>query len=83
MQALGDPLAPGDALRVSGDGSGLQVLVRAQQGRNLVEARFDKLNLGHGREAVVKVEKGTEAPTVSLDGKRPVERRIIKTQPAP
>jgi hypothetical protein len=83
VQALGDPLAPGDTMKVFGDGSGLQILVRAQQGRHLVEARFDKLDLGGGREAVVKVEKGTGGPTVLLDGKKPVERRIITVQPAP
>jgi len=83
VQVLGDPLAPGDELGVSGGGRGLQVLVRAQQGSHLVEARFDNLNLGHGREAVVTVEEGRAAPIVLLDGRRPVERRILRVPPPP
>ncbi len=82
VQALGDPLAPGDGLTVSGDGAGLQVLVRAQQGSHLVEARFDNLNLRHGRESAVKVEQGRAAPIVLLDGRRPVERRILRVPPS-
>jgi len=81
VQALGDPLAPGDALTVSGGGGGLQVLVRAQQGTHLLEARFDNVNLDVGLEAVVEVEKGRAAPAVRLDGKRPVERRVLKVPP--
>jgi hypothetical protein len=53
--------------------------VRAQQGRYLVEARFDRL--GHGGEAVIKVTKGTQGPTVLLHGRRPVERRVLRVQP--
>jgi hypothetical protein len=58
------------------------VLVRAQQGSHLVEARFDNLNLRHGRESAVKVEQGRAAPIVLLDGRRPVERRILRVPPS-
>jgi hypothetical protein len=77
VQALGDPLAPGDELRVSGSGQGLQVLVRAQQGPYLVEARFSNVDVGPGRAALARVEAGTKGPTVLLDGREPVELRTL------
>ncbi len=79
VQALGDPLTPGESVTVTGAGPAEQALVRAQQGRYLVEARFDRL--GHGGEAVIKVTKGTQGPTVLLHGRRPVERRVLRVQP--
>jgi hypothetical protein len=81
VQALGDPLAPGETVTITGGGPGVQVLVRAQQGRYLVEARFDTLGLAHRLEAVVRVSRGGEGPTVALDGHKPVERRVLKVQP--
>jgi hypothetical protein len=81
VQALGDPLAPGDTLRVSGSGRGLQVLVRAQQGAYLVEARFASVDVGPGNAMVARVERGTKGPTVLLDGKEPVEERTLNVSP--
>jgi hypothetical protein len=77
VQALGDPLAPGDSLRVSGTGHGLQVLVRAQQGPYRVEARFANVSVGAGQTALAQVEKGSKGPTVLLNGQGPVEQRTL------
>lgn len=77
VQACGDPLAPGDELRVSGSGQGLRVLVRAQQGPYLVEARFPNVDVGPGRPASVRVEEGMNGPAVLLDGREPVEVRTL------
>jgi Vacuolar protein sorting-associated protein 62 len=81
VQALGDPLAPGDALRVSGSAQGVQVLARAQQGPYLVEARFAGVDVGPGSATLARVERGTKGPTVLLDGKEPVEQRTLTVSP--
>jgi hypothetical protein len=78
VQALGDPLAPGDTVTVTGGSPGVQILVRAQQGQYLVDARFE---IHNGGMAVVRVGKGTRVPTVLLNGRGPIERRILKVQP--
>jgi hypothetical protein len=81
VQALGDPLAPGDVLRVSGSGHGLQVLVRAQQGPYLVDARFANVDVGPGRAALARIDRGTRGPTVLLDGREPIEERTLNVTP--
>jgi hypothetical protein len=86
VQTLGNPLSPGEAVTVTGGSAGTQLLVRAQQGRFIVEARFDNLGPGKDRRAVVtigKAAKGSEGPTILLGGRRPVERRIIEVQQPP
>jgi hypothetical protein len=81
VQALGDPLAPGDELRVSGSARGLQVLVRAQQGPYLVEARFSNVDIDPGHAALARVQGGTKRPRVLLDGRGPVELRTLNVSP--
>jgi hypothetical protein len=44
----------------------------------LVDARFE---MRHGRNAVVRIGKGTEGPSVLLDGRQLIERRILKVPP--
>jgi hypothetical protein len=78
VQAVGDPLGPGETVTVSGGGPKLQVLVRAQDGPLLVEARFADLGLPAGQTAVATVAKGgNEGPTVTIAGRQPVERRVL------
>jgi hypothetical protein len=83
VQALGDPLAPGDIATVTGGRSQTQLLVRAQSGRFLVEARFDKLALDLHHRAVIRVGEGAEGPSIIAAGRHPVERRIIEIDQPP
>lgn len=83
VQALGDPLAPGDVATVTGGRSQTQLLVRAQSGRFVVEARFDKLGLDLHHRAVIRVGEGAEGPSIIAAGRQPVERRIIEIDQPP
>jgi hypothetical protein len=79
VQALGDPLRPGERLSVLADGSGTQVLVRAEQAGVVVEARFAGLASSAGQRVVITVAPGTDGPLVLADGQRPVERRVLES----
>jgi Vacuolar protein sorting-associated protein 62 len=81
VQALGEPLAPGDSLRISGSGQGLQVLVRAEQGPYLVEARFGNVDVSPGSSALARIGSGPSGPMVRLDGREPVEVRTLTVSP--
>jgi hypothetical protein len=83
VQALGDPLEAGDTVAVKGSGEEIQVLIRAQEGQFVVEARFDRVNLEAGEVGLVEISSGAEEPNVLLDGHRPVERRIHELDPLP
>jgi hypothetical protein len=65
---------------VTGDSPDAQLMVRAQQGRFLIDARFDRLGLKRHYKAVVSIGKGPEGPIALLAGRPPVERRILRTQ---
>jgi hypothetical protein len=78
VQALGDPLRPGDSLTVAADGPATQVLVRAEQAGVVVEARFSGLAAQAGQRIAITVAAGADGPVVLADGRRPVERRILE-----
>jgi hypothetical protein len=78
VQALGAPLEPGDKVVVTGATAGDQILVRAQRGRHLVEARFVPRQLRPGGKAIVEVRAEHRRPKLRLDGRRPVEQRVLK-----
>ncbi|MEY2441193.1 MAG: Vacuolar protein sorting-associated protein 62 [bacterium] len=88
VQALGDPLAPDSTITVSGGSAQTQVLVRAQRGEQIVEARFGKLGLGSGRSAVLKVRSAGSYDDVvrlvvpGMPSRAPDELRVVRTQPA-
>jgi hypothetical protein len=83
VQAVEAPLSPGETVTASGGGPGLQILVRARQGRFLTEARFADLGLAPGQQAVVTVAEGAEGPIVTMNGRPPVERRVLEVKPTP
>jgi hypothetical protein len=86
VQALGDPLAPGSTITVSGGSAQTQVLVRAQRGEQIVEARFGQLGLGSGRSAVLKVRSASSYDDVvrlvvpGKPSRGPDELRIVRRQ---
>jgi hypothetical protein len=88
VQALGDPLEPGSTITVSGGSAKTQVLVRAQSGAQIVEARFGRLGLGGGRSAVLKVRSADSYDDVvrlvqpGQPSLAPDELRIVRKQPA-
>jgi hypothetical protein len=85
VQALGAPLGPGEAVTVTSGGPGSQVLVRAQDGRYVVEARFDRLGLAEGEAAVIRIERGARAPEITLGDERrsPVDVRTVEIDAPP
>lgn len=78
VQALGDPLRPGDGFTVVADGPATQVLVRAEQGNVVAEDRFAGLRAKPGQTLAITVVRGSDGPVVLADGHRPVERRILE-----
>ena len=66
VQALGpQPLAPGDGVTVSGAGPDTQLLVRAQQGQELLEARFDPFGpTSHNTTVAIKIRPGRRQPII-------------------
>jgi hypothetical protein len=88
VQALGDPLVPGSSLTVSGGAAQTQVLVRAQSGKQIVEARFGGLGLGGGRSVVFKVRRARSYDGVvrlvrpGRASRGPDELRIVRAPPA-
>jgi hypothetical protein len=83
VQALGAPLTPGETVTVTGTSPNIQLLVRAQQGRFVVETRFDKLDLQERKKVVVTVGEGAEGPVLRAGDRKPVERRILEIEPTP
>jgi hypothetical protein len=79
VQALGDPLRPGERLTVLADGPATQVLVRAEQAGVVVEARFAGVASSAGQRVVITVEPGADGPLVLADGHRPLERRVLES----
>jgi hypothetical protein len=87
VQALGDPLTDGSTITVSGGSAQTQVLVRAQRGEQIVEARFGRLGLGGGRSAVFKVRSASAYDDVvrlvvpGRPSRAPDELRVVRIQP--
>lgn len=86
VQALGDPLAAGSAVTVSGGNAATQLLVRAQRRGHIIEARFSNLGLGAGRSARITIHVGRSDERVILleqPGGAPREAdelRIVRSQ---
>jgi hypothetical protein len=83
VQALGAPLSVGDTVTVTGGSPGVQLLVRAQQGPFVVEARFDRLGREESGRAVLEIGEGAEGPVLRVAGRPPVERRILEIESPP
>jgi len=81
VQELGRPLHPGAGFTAIADGSTTQVLVRAEENGIVVEDRFSKLAQQAGDRIAVAVSHGTDGPTVTANGKPPVEERILAEAP--
>lgn len=87
VQALGDPVEAPRTITVSGGSAQTQVLVRAQSGHQIVEARFGRLGLGNGRSAVFKVRRAASYDDVvrlvvpGHPSRPPDELRIVRLQP--
>lgn len=79
VQVLGDPLTPGCTVTVTGDSDAAEVLVRAQQGDKVVDARFEKADLTEEEKSVVSIKEGSDLPTILFRGLEPIERRILVT----
>lgn len=78
VQALGDPLHPGEDLTVIADGPATQVLVRAEQANIVEEDRFAGLPEREGQTITITVAKGSDGPLVRASGRPPIERRILE-----
>jgi Vacuolar protein sorting-associated protein 62 len=84
VQVLGAPLRDGDALLVSDAGKSTEILVRAQEGRRLLEARFSPFVRGDSGKSLKITVASTKSGVPVLralraDGDRvpPLERRRI------
>jgi hypothetical protein len=66
VQALNpQPLAPDDQVTVSGAGPDTQLLVRAQQGQELLEARFDPFGpTSHNTTVTIEIRPGRRQPII-------------------
>ena len=89
VQALGPPLRVGDRLQVSDAGASTEILIRAQEGNRLLEARFSPFTsgaAGQRLEVTVEATKGgvPVLRAVDSEGARvaPVERRRIALKPS-
>jgi hypothetical protein len=89
VQGLADPLKPGSRVTIAGRApADEQLLVRARQGRYVVEARFDHLGLEKGGTREVEITGDTRLPIVRIarEGRtpqEPTEQRIIRLPPIP
>lgn len=84
VQVLGGPLHSGDRLLVNDAGKGTEILVRAQEGRRLLEARFSPFVRGtSGKSLAITVASSRRGVPVlralRADGDRvrPIEKRRI------
>jgi hypothetical protein len=80
VQSLGDPFQAGKTFTVIADGPSTEILLRTRQGNVTVEDRFAGLPVKAGQRVVVNIVSGLDGPTVTADGRPPLERRIL--QPA-
>jgi hypothetical protein len=78
VQALGDPLHPGEGLTIISDGPTTQVLVRAEQENVVEEDRFAGLPAQPGQSIAITVSKGSTGPLLLANGQPPIERRILR-----
>jgi hypothetical protein len=78
VQALGHPLKTGTKLAVIADGGATEILVRAAQAAVVAEDRFANLGAAPGERIALTVSPGTDGPSVTAAGHRPVERRILE-----
>jgi hypothetical protein len=83
VQALGAPLVPGSRVVVSDAGSSTEILLRAAQGTDLLEARFNPFASGTaGRVLEIDVEESPRGPVLRAtrgDGVEvdPIEQRRL------
>ena len=85
VQTLGDPLKPGERVTVTGAAADIQVLLRAQKGPYVLDARFDDLGLDRrGRVDFVVEADDRDRPVIHVDPEGdPVEFQMRKIEQRP